>query len=901
MLTEEKDDSNQRISEKAQFSFGGTNEKIKVFISSSMRDEGCFSWKSCRKELKEGIDSTDLFQVFEIEDHVSPIPSRNFYLNNVEQCDVLVALVREELRPGTEEEIRYAINLRKPIMMVVIGHKKDQNTEDLIHYIHSKDYATTQERDTVEGLASFVVSELNGILLLLFKNASFRLGKEEVFGVDIDDASSSSIDTDIIKPFGESTGLLSKSYGYSFLQINNTCVDPYLEPLGRSIFNWVTTGIPFNLEPFFESIYRAMRKTEIGNDTLEFRLKALNSFINGRYEEAYEYVENARVSISNKGSWLYGNVLIDRRNLALFIGQEKTNLYYDTKKEIEKSGTQTLFPLAVKFEKNVLSQIEKTSRKKRMQNPRSVTFDNTLAAALNNALSYIFVSTLYGSIASFYYGRNLIARTLIDFSEIYTDDNLLIDGMKLFALSGEDDGFSSCCRAKRDQISNRLKAEANQFWNLSNKAPKPKIPRLKCCLAQYLSPYFDDEIFVAIQDYFLRQDLFSYCRDAWLKAIDSIKLRIDPKKFISLLEEIIACRLYVPGNTFQNIILNYDYSQISLDDKKLLAHAIKNHRKDLIRENYSLGIFGLLEKETGLSLIGKDEILAANDFEKARYYNYAQENGKILESCLEELLRQYEDNNNEDKYIGFGYIPENPICFLLSEDPTEEQINKVRDILDRILHTIKAYKGSLSSLYGPLKVFAREICTMKQVGIATPSSWVEIIADLDIDYQLSFRDSFFEPSNSNKWKIYIQALRVISGIDNPIIYLSKGITISEFNLQTQELYAELLGWMISTKIFNGEELKGLVKAVCIALLNNKFADVRVRAVDCLAECLRLYGKDDLVEYIYNAMQDSSDSVVFRVLMLCKRHRFDNDNLEYEIIENLSRDANWFIRWHAMHA
>ena len=71
----------------------------------------------------------------------------------------------------------------------------------------------------------------------------------------------------------------------------------------------MTTGIPFNLEPFFESIYRAMRKTEIGNDTLEFRLKALNSFINGRYEEAYEYVENARVSISNKGSWLYGKCL----------------------------------------------------------------------------------------------------------------------------------------------------------------------------------------------------------------------------------------------------------------------------------------------------------------------------------------------------------------------------------------------------------------------------------------------------------------------------------------------------------------------------------------------------------------------------------------------------------------
>lgn len=67
MLTEEKDDSNQRISEKAQFSFGGTNEKIKVFISSSMRDEGCFSWKSCRKELKEGIDSTDFFRFLKLK------------------------------------------------------------------------------------------------------------------------------------------------------------------------------------------------------------------------------------------------------------------------------------------------------------------------------------------------------------------------------------------------------------------------------------------------------------------------------------------------------------------------------------------------------------------------------------------------------------------------------------------------------------------------------------------------------------------------------------------------------------------------------------------------------------------------------------------------------------------
>ena len=98
----------------SQPEYNAQSDKISVFVSSSMRDEDGFSWSVLREEISELLRSSDLFQPFAIEEHASFLPSKQFYLANVQQCDVLVSLIRGELRPGTRDEIQCAINHNKP-------------------------------------------------------------------------------------------------------------------------------------------------------------------------------------------------------------------------------------------------------------------------------------------------------------------------------------------------------------------------------------------------------------------------------------------------------------------------------------------------------------------------------------------------------------------------------------------------------------------------------------------------------------------------------------------------------------------------------------------------------------------------------------------------------------------
>lgn len=47
-------------------------------------------------------------------------------------------------------------------------------------------------------------------------------------------------------------------------------------------------------------------------------------------------------------------------------------------------------------------------------------------------------------------------------------------------------------------------------------------------------------------------------------------------------------------------------------------------------------------------------------------------------------------------------------------------------------------------------------------------------------------------------------------------------------------------------------------------------------------------------------RDRDDLVVYDVLRLCKEDAFGDEGFEDRIVESLSLDANWFIRWHAVH-
>jgi len=875
-------------------------EKLKVFISSSMRDEGNFSWLELRDMISKAINGTEIFRAFAIEDHASVMPSRNYYRANVQQCDILVSIIRGELRPGTEEEIRLAVEIKKPLLLILIGENYDSNVKDIVRYVHSTDHCLTKTYNgLIEDLAKYIVRELNYDLVTIFRNNALNQVIGRASGVYINDPESNLISKEVLAAFGESVGLLSERYGYKFHKGSDVQTDPYLAPLGQQICSWIISGEAFSLEPYYRSILRAMEHSGISDKTLQFRLKALNAFINGDHEKAKTMVENARVSISNKNSWLYGNILIDKRNLALFDEDKAIQTYFDTQKDIEERAIPVVFPLATKYEKEALDQLEKSTRKVRERSPYTVVIhDSSLANALNAALTYVFVSVLYGSIASFAYGRELVAHILINYAALYRKQVLLLDGLKLLVLSGLGKEFKQCYSTNNDQIADIIKAEADELWGLTKKAQKNCIPRTKCYVIQCLASYFSDSVFEQVENALTSNiDQYMECREEWLKAINAIKLRINQAKLADILVRIISEKLYITENVVQKILIGNSWSSCPKDKLTALGNSIRENSEELLRSNVSLAAFGVLENEIGAKLLTDEQVDSSHDLEKANYCFATKQQGHTLKACLLELERQYRENNVKERHVGFWYTPENTICDLLNSNLRQDEWVDLDTSMERIISTMNSYKGDLSSLNAPIKVLVKYYCASKIFNRGVHSGWQESIAKLKHYKQEVDEITFWDPYKKDIWKVLYLALCVAAEITDSTKYLVRGVLVDKLDLRARVQYAEILEWLISSNIIKNADQE-LVNAVCMTLLNNEYDDVRCKAVNCLAACSERWGVEQYADDIYAATSDPSDKVVFKVLCLSKNHAFANEVLEDKIIQLLSRDANWFIRWHA---
>lgn len=183
----------------------------------------------------------------------------------------------------------------------------------------------------------------------------------------------------------------------------------------------------------------------------------------------------------------------------------------------------------------------------RLAEALGVTTDELLqvkAAANGNGLSdkvaetidlasYAFVSFLYGSIASLNYCRVLIAHALLDYAKIYLDGSLAFEGIKLLVLAGEAREFSVQFNARSGEVSNAIKAGADDLWALSEKTVDDLTPRIRCALVRQVSPYFSDETFCEVEQYLTQDDqaVFRECRYEWMNSINAIKLRMETERF----------------------------------------------------------------------------------------------------------------------------------------------------------------------------------------------------------------------------------------------------------------------------------------------------------------------------------------------------------------------------------
>lgn len=870
-------------------------DRIEVFVSSSMSDEGDFSWQQLRDELNRALLKSDIFKPFAIESHASIEPSSSYYLNRLVQSDIVIGIIRSELRPGTSKELYRAIQLRKPLILVKLESGTSPEIESLLRYAREMDACTYVGRPNDSGLVPYLMDQLNNVMVDLFHNRRFEIedGGSAVFT----DIAPVSIPEDVLDAFGSSVALISKKFNYHADWLERKSDNPYLFFLGEKAVNWLLYGTPFSVAAFKAGILEIMKDSGIPRDTLSLRLDALDASIEGRYSKCYELLQLACDSIESKDCWAYGNCLIDKRTVAGMLSEYGFGTQWSIQKQIDALSAPAYIPLALKFEEEVGTAVLNASREARAVNPyTTIRHDASLASVMSNISCLLFSSLLCGSISSALYSRSLLANSLIDYSSIYNRPELELEGIKLLVLQGDAKGFENRFAYKSDGLRSYLPSCAEELWHLTSLTAQAYRPSMISVVIKECAPYFSDDTICDAWNTLNVADDFRQCESKWIKAIGMIKMRVDEKSLVSLLCQVVDQHLYTVASDVSNVIGGMDLDKIDNGLVDQLGSSLKSNSDELLKYNFSAGVFGCVEKRCGFSILSEEQVGHLSTVERGCYLDNKSPACNAETACIDELRRQFDSNNRSDFHSGFSIRPSSLLCRSLDDVPSESFNASLAGVLEHCLKGLPTYQGSPCSAGEAMSVLNKFVCRCVRDGKALPVGWTVLISELPDEWP---EDPVFrEPisMDSCAWSVRCLALKVATGFATDIEFLTFGIKFDALTAAGQRAFLEVLEQLIVCNAIC-DQYCGVVSAICSSVMLSEDSAVRAILLDSVAAGYRKWGSCSFSDLAFQSLHDVSSSVAFKLVRLCKEGKFNDAILEQKLLNELSNDSNWFIRWH----
>lgn len=870
-------------------------DRIEVFVSSSMRDEGDFNWQQLRDELNRALLKSDIFKPFAIESHASIEPSSSYYLNRLVQSDIVIGIIRSELRPGTSKELYRAIQLRKPLILVKLEGETSSDIESLFRYVREMDACTYVELPSDSGLVSYLMNQLNNVMVDLFHNRRFEIedGKPAVFA----DIAPISIPEDVLDAFGASVALISKKCNYHAEWLERKSDNPHLFFLGEKAVEWLLYGTPFSVGAFKAGILEIMKDSGIPRDTLSLRLDALDASIEGRYSKCYELLQRVCDSIESKDCWAYGNCLIDKRNVAGLLSEYGFGTQWTIQKEIDALSAPAYIPLALKFEEEVGTAILNASREAKAVNPyTTIRHDASLASVMSNISCLLFSSILCGSISSALYSRSLLANSLIDYSSIYNRPELELEGIKLLVLQGDAKGFENRFAYKSDGLRSYLPSCAEELWHLTSFTAQAYRPSTRAVVIKECAPYFSDDTICDAWSALNVADDFRQSESKWIKAIGMIKMRVDEKSLVSLLCQVVDQHLYTVASDVSNVIAGMDLDKIDNGLVDQLGSSLKSNSDDLLKNNFSAGVFGCVEKCCGFSILSEEQVERLSTVERGCYLDNKSPAYNTEVACIDELRRQFDLNNRSDFRSGFSVRPSSLLCRSLDDDSSESFSASLSRVLEHCLKELPTYQGLPCSVGEAMTVLNKFACCCVRDGKALPDGWTDLISELPDEWPKApeFRDP--ASMDSCAWSVRCLALKVVAGLAKDIEFLTLGIKFETLTASGQRAYLEVLEQLIVCNAIC-DRYCDVVSAICSSILLSEDSAVRAILLASIAAGYRRWEASSFSDLAFQSLHDVSPNVSFKLVRLCKEGKFDDASLEQKLLGGLSSDSNWFIRWH----
>lgn len=887
------------------------DERLRVFISSAQSNEGGFAWSEVRRRIKDYLKECPYLNPFIIEDTASPMKSGQFYQQQLKRADIVVLLVKGEVRKGTATEYALATKLNKPMLIYFLddGSIKGLSAIALRTDVETHDYCTYRSIPSFDNIEKAVKKDVIESVILYFQSMPYHSSFEgpSETSIPLPDKEHSAKHS---VPTKTSIALFGSCYNHIFdlLGIPEAKGDEVpetstLHELGVAALEWLVTGQ--NCIPDKGIIDLIDKVSDLYVDTtwLNRRWDAIRHEIKGDIDSAL-VAENQALSMARASEmppWIVADILIDCRNIENET-LEKDGVYRfagDGQKQLNELNTIVYLPVLDRYYCDVFRSLSKEKLRFETAKPGTVFMGTAINEIINNVENYFFTAMLYGSYTHMLIARDLLIKVLYQYDELTSDTPLLFACAKLLILQGNSKTFQSIIEYKWDNAYLSVTSEADELWHLTDRVLSHSKDSMKRMVLATFGMYMSDDCFAEAETYIVSAASSVYwgiSENFFNCIIQNIK-RLDALAVTKILITIIREQRFHIGKSISKILMHLNVGSIPINAQIDLCEALQEKLSFIIKNG------GNPQFIAALVIQNKDifEVLASipdNGLQGTQrlLYDINTGNGdwnKLLIDQIEIAKYQFNANKTPGVYHEFFENPYGMIKTAIREHYSTEMMKNINEQL--IPLCIEVINSQV-----PAKVKANCIDALCDILVYSKTE------DIILKQELAQSVMNIDVTNArivmgglrSTLACRILMLRIITGTADKEDMLEWCFDFSKKDSSTKDALADCLEQYLHYYANDPEKLDAMILSIILQCFEDDYWSVRRRACSCLVKMLATRFKGLVERKLYEAAIDPNHYVRNHILRMCKNGEISDSSISEHIIDILKRDANFAIRTYA---
>lgn len=886
------------------------SSRINAFISSAMKDEKDVNWLDIRKKVCNILKRCPYINPFTIEEHVSEIPSSNFFMFKVKQCDILILMIKEEIRAGVRQEIEVARKDGKAIILYFYKYADSKSDAyKLKCELEDADYCTRKLIENFDNIEEIILNDLMCDIIDTYNYHHFLTSQNQIYSnslISIPNANNNETDSYITKNtlqyFESCYGVLSNELGFSFNDDGNDKEHnlSLFHTFGIKILKWIFHGEDFVNQDEITTFIEKIKIIYKDSEWIKYRWNAINCYISNEISAALINeeiaLETARRDLAPE--WIIGDILIDCRNL-----ESETKLFNLSgkyQKELNDRNEIIYVPISDRSVSETYAKLLDEEIKLSTSLPGTKHFGGNIIYVLKDIENYVFISLIYGSYTHLYKARDLLTKILYKYGKIYNDSDLKYSAVKLMILSADVQTLKNLMLKEWDDLYYYLTTNAEELWSISNYINNKSKLNIKLILIRYLGMYFNDNLFAEVRKYLIEISNVIIWNDAehYLNSILSNISRIIPEEVAEMLINILNRNQLNLGSSISNILLRLNTNEVSIGLLEKLNKLIESNLKSILERNGTPQFVAHLVHENP-KIFSNLELLLPDNMEQLEKIIYNINVGKcenwsdIILHSIKEAEIQVKLNTESNVVIGFGI---NPFKII------QEVINKNLIDDDKIIEVLqeKFVQLAINVLVSNVQRSTKEDCINCLIDVIIIFNHNNIPIDLILldtirSFEFNNESSFdpFENTTNITLKYRLIMLKTISGFDVKNEILNSYLSFANKQDMERFVLAQCINQYLQFYIKNNKEIEEIFLLVTIELCNDTYFLVRKEAIFCLITLLGTKYFEVAKQKLIELSTDTSPNVKGEILNLIDK--IEDKDLCNEILEFSINDANYGIR------